>query len=52
MAKGNINPLYKLNNWDGDFDVPEGHNVILHQLFLNDSDAILFVELNAFIWFI
>lgn len=52
MAKGDINPLYKIKNWDGDFDVPEGFNVVLHQLFLKDSNAILFVELDAFIWFV
>lgn len=52
MAKANLNPIYNLSAWDGDFDVPEGYNVLLHQLFLVDADAILFVEQDAFIWFV
>lgn len=47
-----FNPIYRITEWDGDFDVPEGTNVILKYLFLKDPDAILFVEDNAEIFFI
>lgn len=47
-----FNPIYNLREWDGDFDVPEGTNVVLRGLFLKDPDAILFVEENAEIFFV
>lgn len=47
-----FNPIYRELKWDGDFDVPEGFSVILRSLFLNDANAILFVEADAEIFFI
>lgn len=52
MATGYISPIYRPNTWVGDFDVPQGYNVVLHELFLEDANAILFIEQDASIWFV
>jgi len=52
MANASIHPQFKENTCEGDFDVPDGYHVILHELFMAYPNGILFIELDATIWFV
>lgn len=47
-----LNPYYRIIEWDGDFIVPEGLDAILTCLTLVDSDGILSVESDGVAVFI
>lgn len=52
MANGTFNPIYQIRDWDGDFIVYDGTNVILRSLYLKDPTGIVFIESNAELFFI
>lgn len=52
MAESRLNPLIKDNVLESGITIESGTHVVLHELFLDSTSEFIFIELDAFVWFV